>query len=110
AGQRVSRSELQPAQYRRGFRLSEVVVLEIAVAVLVEQPTALGTRRLGNENAGEWQSGGVVLDELHVLERRTCPVGQCHAVTSADVGVGREREDLAGTAVAEYDRLRGDDF
>ena len=35
----------------------------------------------------------VVLDELHVLERRTCSVGQRHAV-AADVGVGRVRKTL----------------
>ncbi len=53
-----------------GLGLAEVVVLQVAVAILVEQPAALGPGRLGDEDAGERQAGRVVLDELHVLERR----------------------------------------
>jgi hypothetical protein len=109
-GQPVAWSELHAAQYRRGLWLAQVVVLEIAVAVFVEQPAALGARRLGDQDASERKSGWVILDELHVLERRACTVGQRHPITCADGGVGRIREDLAGSSVAQDDRLRGDDF
>ena len=88
-----------------GVGLAEVVVLQVAVAVLVEQPAALGPGRLGDEDAGERQAGRVVLDELHVLERRAGPVGQGHAVAGVDVGVGGEREDPPAAAGAEDDRL-----
>ena len=75
-GQPVPRSELHAAQHRRWLRLAQVVVLEVAVAVLVEQPATFSARRLGNEDARERKPGRVVLDELHVLERRTGAVGQ----------------------------------
>ena len=52
-----------------GFRLAEVVVLQVAVAVLVEQVAALAARCLGDQDAGEREAGRMVLDELHVLER-----------------------------------------
>ena len=43
-----------------GVGLAEVVVLQVAVAVLVEQAAALGARRLGDQDAGERaaRSGG----------------------------------------------------
>ena len=89
-----------------GLRLAQVVVLQVAVAVLVEQPAALAAGRLGDEDAGERQAGRVVLDELHVLERRAGAVGQRHAVAGLDGGVGGEREDPAAAAGAQDDRLR----
>ena len=52
----------------------------------------------------------MVLHELHVLERRTCSVSQRHAVTCADIGVGREREDLAGTPLHKTTDFAGDDL
>ena len=59
-------------------------------------------------STGERQAGGVILDELHVLERRPGPVGQGHAVAVLDVGVGGEGEDPAASARGEDDRFRGD--
>jgi hypothetical protein len=50
----------------------------------------------------------VVLDELHVLQRRPCAVCQGHAVTGVDVGVRGEREDLAAAAGCQ-DHCLGDD-
>ena len=104
----VARTELHAAQLRSRGRLAEVVVLEVAVAVLVQQPAALGARRLGDQDAGERKAGRVVLDELHVLERRARAIGERHAVPGVDVGVRGEREDLAAAAGAQDDRLRGD--
>ncbi len=43
----------------------------------------------------------MVLDELHVLERRASVEGQRHAVTVLDVGVGGERKDLAAATGAD---------
>ena len=53
-----------------GFQL---VVLQIAVAVLVQQVSAFRAGRFGDQDAGERESRGVILDELHVLERRAGP-------------------------------------
>ena len=47
----------------------------------------------------------MVLDELHVLERRARPVGQRHAVAVLDGRIGREGEDTAATARAQDDCL-----
>ena len=82
--------------------------MEIAVAVLVEEPATLGARGLGDEDAGKGQTRGVVLDELHVLEGRARPIGQGHAVAVLDVGVGSEGEDLAAAARADDDGPGGD--
>src|SRR5215472_14550490 len=43
----------------------------------------------------------MVLHHLHVLERCACPVGQCHAVTGADIGVGSKREHASASAGAD---------
>ena len=102
--QAVARAQLHAAEHRLRLRLAEVVVLQVAVAVLVDQVAALGARRLGDQDAGERQAGRMVLDELHVLERRAGAVGQRHAVAGLDGGVGREREDPAAAAGAEDDR------
>ena len=50
----------------------------------------------------------MVLDELHVLERRAGAVGQRHAVAVLDGGVGGKREHPAAAAGAEDDGARGD--
>ena len=50
----------------------------------------------------------MVLDELHVLERRSRPVGQSHPVAGLDVGVGGERVDPAAASCAQDDRLASD--
>ena len=107
-GDPVPRSEFHAAQlrFRRGF--AQVVVLQVAVAVLVDQPTTFGASRLGNQDPGERQAGRVVLDELHVLQRSLGPKGQRHPVAGVDVGVGGEREDLAATAGGQHHRLGGD--
>src|SRR5262249_345561 len=73
----------------------------VAVAVLVEEPAALGSGSLGDEDPGEGQPGRMVLDELHVLERRAGPIGERHSVAGLDGGVGREGEDPAAAAGAE---------
>ena len=48
----------------------------------------------------------MVLDELHVLERRARPIGERHPVAVLDVRVGRKREDLAAATSAQDHGLR----
>ena len=55
--QSVAWSELHAAQHRGGLGLARVVVLEVAVSVLVEQPAAFGAGGLGDEDARERESG-----------------------------------------------------
>ena len=50
----------------------------------------------------------MVLHELHVLQGHSRAVGQGHAVTVLDVGIGGKREHLPATAGTEDDGLGGD--
>src|SRR5215813_9813521 len=99
--QAVARPELHRTQHGLRLRLAEVVILQVAVAVLVEQIAALGARGFGDQNAGERQPGRMVLDELHVLEWDARVEGERHAVAVLDVRVGGERKNLATTAGAD---------
>jgi hypothetical protein len=107
-GEPVTRAELHAAQHWRRARRAEVVVLQVAVAVLVEQPAPLGSRGLRDEDAGERQPGRVVLDKLHVLQRCAGSPGQGHAVPGVDVRVGGEGKDPSASAVRQDNGLRGD--
>ena len=91
-----------------GVRLSEVVVLQVAVAVLVDQIAAFRARRFGDQDAGERQPGRVVLHELHVLERRAGAVGERHAIAALDGGVRGEGKHATQAARAQDDGTRGD--
>ena len=91
-------------------RLAEIVVLEVAVTVPVDQISAFGARRLRDEDAGERKAGRVVLNELHVLERRAGAVSERHAVAVLDGGVRREGEHFAAAAGAEDDGARRNRF
>jgi hypothetical protein len=107
-GQPVPRTELHAAQHRGGRGRAQVVILQVAVAVLIQQPAALGAGRLGDQDAGEGQAGRVVLDELPVLQGGARPVGQRHPVPGLDVAIGGEREHPPAAARAQDDGLAGD--
>jgi hypothetical protein len=89
---------------------AQVIVLQVAVAILVDQITAFGACCFRDQNAGEREPCRVVLDELHVLERRTSAVGERHTVTVLDRGVRRERKHPAAAARTDDDGTRGDRF
>ena len=107
-GEPVARAELHAAQHGGGRGCAQVVVLQVAVAVLVQQPAALGPGRLGDQDAGEGETGRVVLDELHVLQRGAGPVGERHPVPGLDVAVGGEREHPPAAARAQDHGRCGD--
>ena len=65
--QPVTRTEFHGAQHRRGLRFAEVVILEVTVTLLIEEPTPFGTRGFGNQDSGCRQPRGGILDEFHVL-------------------------------------------
>ena len=92
-------------QARPGIGRAQFVVLEIAVAVFIHQDTALAAARLGEQYAGAGQAGRVILDELHVFEGNTRPVGHRHAVGGLDGPIGREGEHPAGPAGGDNHRL-----
>ena len=109
-GHPVPGPELHAAQLwlRRGF--AEVVVLQVAVAVFVQQPTTLRSRGLGDQDSGERQSGGVVLDEFHVFQRRARPESEGHPVSGLDVRVGGEWKHAPASAGAHDHRVGEDCF
>ena len=100
----VPRTEFHGSLDGRRVRQAQVVVLQVPVAFLVEEPAAFGARGLGDEDSGEREPRGVKLDELHILEGDPGAVGESHAVARLDVSVGRERIDLAGASRAHDDR------
>ena len=91
-GDAVAGSELHVLALRmseRGHR-AQAVVLQVAVAVLVGEHSALAAARLGHEDAASRKSGRVVLHELHVTELCAVAVGKGHAVAGYDSAVGVE--------------------
>ena len=77
------------------------VLLHEALAVGVEQVRALAAGALGDEEAVLGQRRRVVLDHLHVHQRRAGPVGLRDAVTRADERVRRRLVALPGAAGGE---------
>src|SRR5215813_3689248 len=69
--QTIARPQSHRTQYRLRLRLTQVVILEVTIAVLVEQIAAFGACGFGDQNPGEWQARRMILDELHILERYT---------------------------------------
>src|SRR5215831_3033727 len=76
----IAGAEFHVAEDRLGRWSAEIVILEIAVSVLVNQIPSLGARRFRDENAGERQAGGVILHELHVFQWGTRLKSQRHAI------------------------------
>src|SRR5713226_5389463 len=97
-GQLVPRTQLHgPFQRVSGIGnikgLAKAIVLQVAVAVLVEQNPPLAAGSLSNQNACSGQAGGMVLHELHVLQWHPSPIGDSHAVAGLDGTVGGKGED-----------------
>ena len=113
-GQAVARAKLHRAVLGMARvvdvqRLAQVVVLQVAAALGVQQDAAFATRGFGDQDAGAGQAGGVVLNELHVLQRHARAVGQGQAVAGFDGAVGCEREDAAEPAGADDDGVGAHD-
>src|SRR5262245_32834239 len=91
-------------------RRPEAVVLKVAVAVFVFQPSTFAPRGLRNQNAGAWQARGMVLNKLHVFQRDACAIGRRHSIPGIDRGVGGEREDTTAASRAEDHSFADDRF
>ena len=94
----VTRAQLHRLRTRPGIQRAQAVVLQVAVAVAVDQDAAFAAAAFGHENAGARQAGGVVLHELHVAQRHAGPVGHAHAVAGEGAGVGVLPEHAACAA------------
>ena len=65
---------------RSQLHLAGNVTLQKTLTLFIDEVSSLSPGGLGDQNAGSRQSGRMVLDKLHVLERSTSPVGQSHAI------------------------------
>ena len=84
--------------------------LHEAFAVGVEQVRPLAAGALGDQDPGLDQAGGVVLDHLHVHQRRARPVGHRDPVAGHDQPVRGRLVDLSGPAAGEDHVLGGERF
>lgn len=71
----------------RGFR-AHAVILQIAIAVFIDQNTAFTAAAFRHQNAGARQTGWVILHELHIAQRYAVAERHAHAVTGDDAAVG----------------------
>ena len=85
--------------------LTQVIVLEVPVAIFVEHVATLGAGGLRNEDTGERKARGMVLNEFHVLQRTTGTIGESHTVAVLDIGICGERKNFAAAARANDDGL-----
>ena len=53
---------------QRSFR-AHAVILQITVAIFVDQNTAFTAAAFGHQDTGTWQTGWVILNEFHVTQR-----------------------------------------
>ena len=106
--QAVARPELHGLVAGLGGDRSEAVILQIAVAVLVQKVAAFAAAGLGEQQARARHAGRVVLHEFHVAQRHAVPVGERHAVAGDDAAVGVLAEDPAGAAGRQNHGAGGD--
>ena len=104
----VARPKLHVFVARLGLGRPQPVILQIAIAILVEQEGAFAAAGLGDQNAGAGQAGRMVLNELHVAQRHAVPVGQRHAVAGHDAAIGVLSEHAAGAAGGDHHGARMD--
>lgn len=89
-GDFIARTQLHIFIFRfaqRCFR-THAVILQVAVAVLVDQNTAFAAAAFRHQNTGARQAGGVVLHELHIAQRYAVAERHTHPVAGDDTAVG----------------------
>ena len=96
----------------RGEFARRTVAVHKARALDVLQHAAFASHGLGKQELGrslEKERGGMKLNELHIHERGTRPVGHCHAVTRRYGRIRGACKQLARSARGEKHRARGND-
>src|SRR5579859_89165 len=104
----IARAEFHGTENGLGAGRAKIVVLQIAVAVFVDEVSAFGAGGFGDEDAGEGEARRMILNEFHVLEGSAGAVGEAHAVAGLDAGVGGEGENAAAATGAEDYGFGGD--
>ena len=69
------------------FRLGRIT-LHQALAISIDQITALTARAFGNQHAVTGNAGGVKLEKLHILQRHASTQRHRHAVAGIDQRIG----------------------
>ena len=91
----------------RGFR-AHAVILQIAVAVFVDQNPAFAAAAFGHQDPGARQAGRVILNEFHVAQRHAMAQGHPHPVTGDDATVGVVAVDAPGAAGSQHHGVSAD--
>ena len=106
----VARAEFHVLVLRlaeRGFR-AHAVILQVAVAVFVDQDTAFTAAAFRHQNAGARQTGWVILHELHIAQRHAVAERHTHTVAGNDAAVGVITINAARTARRHHHRIGAD--
>ena len=101
----IARAEFHRLVTGSGFSRAKPVVLQVAVAILVDEKTALAAAGLGKQEPRARHAGRVILHEFHVAQRNAMPVGHCHAIAGDDPAVGVFPEDATCATGGHDDRL-----
>src|SRR3990172_3366230 len=81
---------------RAQLHLLGKVPLEKSLSLSVHQITPLSPGSFRHQDSGPRQKRGMILDELHVLQRRPRPAGQGHSVARVDISVTGKLVDPTG--------------
>ena len=96
--QAVTRAKFHRLEDRltQGCFRTHIVILQIAVAIFIDQYTTLTPAAFGEQNSRTWQTGWMILNKLHILKRHTGAICHGHAITCLDRTVSGERKNLTG--------------
>lgn len=76
------------------FRLAQrrfgahAVVLQITIAIFIDQNTAFAAATFSHQDTGTWQAGRVILNEFHITQRNAVAQRHAHPVAGDDAAVG----------------------
>jgi len=94
----TSRNKVAWCQILQGRRIT----LHEALAVLVEQDTALATHAFGNQHACTRDTCRMELPKLHVHHGNASTSGHTHSVTGINEGISRCGPDTSGTTCGDH--------
>lgn len=91
----------------RGLR-AHAVILQVAIAVFVDQNPAFTAAAFGHQDPGARQAGRVILNKFHIAQRHAMAQRHTHTITSNDAAVGVVTIDAPGAAGSQHDRVSAD--
>ncbi|MNB88437.1 hypothetical protein D3C75_354510 [compost metagenome] len=92
---------------QRSFR-AHAVILQIAIAIFIDQNPAFAAAALGHQDAGTRQTGWVILNELHIAQWDPVLQRHAHPVAGDNPAVGVIAVNASGTAGGHYHRVSAD--